>query len=110
MSKSWSIVLIASCAFALLALDASAAAEREREGSAASGAAAWVADDTGLIALQRGCPSLSDAVEQVRRRYNPQRIISANTRRKGNREVHNIKILTQDNKVRTVTINGCEAA
>lgn len=49
--------------------------------------------------------TLSEAVEQVRRRYNG-RIISAETKRSGNREVHHIKVLTQDNKVKTVKIPG----
>jgi len=49
--------------------------------------------------------SLSQAVEQVRRQYGG-RIISAETRRSGNREVHHIKVLTRDNKVKTVKING----
>lgn len=49
--------------------------------------------------------SLGEAVEQVRRQYNG-RIVSAETRVSGNREVHYIKILTSDGKVKTVRIPG----
>lgn len=61
---------------------------------------------TGLELAQRNCPTLSEAVAQVRRQYNG-RIVSAETRRSGNREVHNIKVLTDDGKVKTIRINGC---
>jgi len=61
---------------------------------------------TGLELVQRNCPSLSEAVAQVRRQYNG-RIVSAETRRSGNREVHTIKVLTEDGKVKTVRVNGC---
>ena len=61
---------------------------------------------TGIVFAQRNCPTLSEAVEQVRRQYNG-RIVSAETRRSGNREVHNIKVLTEDGKVKTIRINGC---
>jgi hypothetical protein len=45
-------------------------------------------------------------VERVRRQYNG-RIVSAETRVSGNREVHYIKVLTDDGKVKTVTVPGC---
>ena len=54
---------------------------------------------------QNDGPSLSEAVEQVRRQYNG-RIVSAETRISGNREVHYVKVLTEDGKVKTVRING----
>jgi hypothetical protein len=59
-----------------------------------------------LLVAQNGCPSLSDAAERVRRQYNG-RIVSAETRVSGNREVHHIKVLTQDGKVVTERIPGC---
>jgi uncharacterized membrane protein YkoI len=49
--------------------------------------------------------TLDQAVEQVRRQYNG-RIVSAETRVSGNREVHHIKVLTEDGKVKTVTVPG----
>ncbi|MEQ9563929.1 MAG: hypothetical protein RLN69_15520 [Woeseiaceae bacterium] len=55
---------------------------------------------------QGGCTSLDQAVEQVRRQYNG-RIVSAETRVSGKREVHYIKVLTDDGKVKTVTVPGC---
>lgn len=57
-------------------------------------------------ALQsNGGPSLSQAVAQVQRQYGG-RVLDAKTQRRGNRELHVIKILTRDNKVKTVRING----
>ena len=49
--------------------------------------------------------SLSDAVEQVRRQTDG-RIISAETRTSNGREVHYIKVLTKDGKVKTHKIQG----
>ena len=62
--------------------------------------------DTGLRAAQKGGgKTLSEAVEQVRRQTNG-RILSAQTKVSGNREVHHIKVLTKDGKVRTVKVPG----
>lgn len=58
-----------------------------------------------LLVAQNDGPSLNEAVEQVRRQYNG-RIVSAETRVSGNREVHHIKVLTDDGKVKTVRIPG----
>ena len=58
----------------------------------------------GIIIAQGGM-TLNQAVEQVRRQYNG-RIVSAETRRSGNREVHHIKVLLDDGKVKTVQIQG----
>lgn len=57
------------------------------------------------VAQRNGGMSLSQAVEQVRRQTKG-RILSAETRVKGNREVHYIKVLTDDGKVRTHTVQG----
>jgi len=54
---------------------------------------------------QSGGKTLSQAVEQVRRQYNG-RIVSAETKRSGNREVHHIKVLTEGGKVKTVRVQG----
>jgi hypothetical protein len=59
-----------------------------------------------LLVAQNNCPSLNEAVERVRRQYNG-RIVSAETRVSGNREVHHIKVLTEDGKVKTERIPGC---
>ena len=59
-----------------------------------------------LQVAQRGGVSLNQAVAQVRRKYPGGRIISAETKRNGNREVHHIKVLTQDGKVKTETVRG----
>ena len=56
--------------------------------------------------VQNGGKSLSEAVEQVRRKTNG-RIISAETRvNKSGREVHHIKVLTKDGKVKTHKVQG----
>lgn len=58
-----------------------------------------------LLMAQSDGPSLGEAVERVRRQYNG-RIVSAETHVIGNREVHFIKVLTEDGKVKTVRISG----
>jgi uncharacterized membrane protein YkoI len=57
------------------------------------------------VSQNKGGKSLSEAVEQVRRKTNG-RILSAETRVKGNREVHHIKVLTEDGKVKTHKVQG----
>jgi uncharacterized membrane protein YkoI len=49
--------------------------------------------------------SLSQAVESVRRKTGG-RIISAETKRSGDRDVHHIKVLTDDGKVKTHKVQG----
>ena len=49
--------------------------------------------------------SLSEAIEAVRRRTGG-RVVSAETKIQGGREVHHIKVLTEDGKVRTHKVNG----
>lgn len=49
--------------------------------------------------------SLSEAIESVRKRTGG-RVVSAETRVQGGREVHHIKVLTKDGKVKTHKVNG----
>jgi uncharacterized membrane protein YkoI len=49
--------------------------------------------------------SLSQAIESVRRRTGG-KVVSAETRVQGGREVHHIKVLTDDGKVKTHKVNG----
>lgn len=49
--------------------------------------------------------SLSEAIESVRRQTGG-RIVSATTKVSGDREVHHIKVLMQDGKVKTVKVSG----
>jgi hypothetical protein len=63
------------------------------------------ANDTDASTMQGGGVSLGEAVEQVRRQYKG-RIVSAVTEVNGNREVHVIKVLLDDGKVKTVRIQG----
>ena len=65
---------------------------------------ATAAERPELRLVQNG-PSLSEAVEQVRRQYRG-RIVSARTQVRGGRELHVIKVLTDDGKVKTVRIPG----
>ena len=76
--------------------------------SLAAQVAAGVQQDSTLPALevmQCNGVSLSQAVEQVRRQYNG-RIVGAETQVNGNCEVHVIKVLMQDGKVKTVRVPG----
>ena len=49
--------------------------------------------------------SLNDAVEQVRRQYPNGRIISADTKVSGGREVYEVRVMV-DGKVKTVKVQG----
>lgn len=63
--------------------------------------------ESGDRAAQRGDgKTLAQAIEQVRRQYDVQRIVEAKTRRSGNREVHRIKFMTKDGTVKTVSVQG----
>ena len=55
--------------------------------------------------VQDGGMSLSEAVESVRRSTDG-RILRAETKTKNGREVHHIKVLTKDGKVKTHKIAG----
>lgn len=52
-----------------------------------------------------GGKSLSDAINEVRRQTGGQ-ILSAETKVSGGREVHHIKVLTKDGKVKTFKVQG----
>ena len=54
---------------------------------------------------QNGGMSLAEAVESVRRQTDG-RIISAETKSKNGNEVHHIKVLSKDGKVKTYKIQG----
>ena len=58
-----------------------------------------------VIAQADNGKTLNQAVEQVRRQTGG-RILSAETRVEGNREVHHIKVLTKDGKVQTHRVQG----
>lgn len=49
--------------------------------------------------------TLSQAIESVRRKTGG-KVVSAQTRVQGGREVHHIKVLTRDGKVKTHKVNG----
>ena len=63
------------------------------------------ASERRIQTAQNNGMSLSEAVEQVRRQTDG-RIISAETKTSNGREVHHIKVLTQDGKVKTHKIQG----
>lgn len=58
-----------------------------------------------MLLAEGGGKTLNEAVEQVRRQYKDGRIISAETRVSGGREVHYVRVMV-DGKVKTVKING----
>lgn len=59
-----------------------------------------------LRIAQGGGMTLDQAIESVRRRGDVDRILSAETRRDGDRETHHIRYLTKDGKVKTAKIRG----
>lgn len=64
----------------------------------------YQAEQTASVSQQGGV-TLAQAIEQVRRRTDG-RVVSAETRIQGGREVHYIKVLTKDGKVKTHTVSG----
>jgi uncharacterized membrane protein YkoI len=59
----------------------------------------------GYRVAQSNGMSLSQAIESVRSRTGG-KVVSAETRVQGGREVHHIKVLTKDGKVKTYKVNG----
>ena len=57
------------------------------------------------VAQNNGGKTLAQAIEQVRRQTGGQ-ILDAKTVVKGGREVHQIKVLTRDGKVKTHQVQG----
>ena len=78
-----------------------AAETRERPSSPEFGTAA-----SDYVMTQRNGMSLNEAVESVRRRGDVERVLSAETRVDGGREVHHIKVMTKTGTVKTVRVNG----
>lgn len=70
-----------------------------------AGAAVESHETDSQVSQGNGGKSLSEAVEQVRRQTGG-RILSAETKVEGNREVHHIKVLTKDGKVKTHRVQG----
>ena len=64
----------------------------------------YQSDDSIGVAQSDGM-TLSQAIESVRRQTGGQ-VVSAETRVQGGREVHHIKVLTKDGKVKTHRVNG----
>ena len=62
-------------------------------------------DERKLSPTQSNGPTLSEAVEMVKRQTKG-RIVSAETKVSGGQEVHHIKVLTEDGKVKTHRIRG----
>ena len=89
----------------LLTLSGPVLAVQLSVGAATQYGAVIAADTADNMAMQGGGVSLSQAVEQVRRQYNGQ-IVDARTIVKGKREVHVIRVLTEDGKVKTVEVQG----
>jgi uncharacterized membrane protein YkoI len=58
-----------------------------------------------LYVVQSDGMSLSQAIESVRSRTGG-KVVGAETRVQGGREVHHIKVLTKDGKVKTHKVNG----
>ena len=64
-----------------------------------------LADKPGLRVAKDGM-TLDEAIESVRGRGDVDRILSAETRRDGDRETHYIRYLTKDGKVKTAKVRG----
>ena len=96
--------LLISAALALVSLGANALMLQDSTGEL-GGQAVEILETTDQVSQGNGGKSLSEAVEQVRRQTGG-RILSAETRMQGNREVHHIKVLMKDGKVKTHKVQG----
>jgi len=92
-------------AIGLLATTAPAGAMSVSDLLSAAQPLAFADDSQDLGVTQGGGKSLSEAIEQVRRQTGGQ-ILSAQTKVSGNREIHHIKVLTKDGKVKTFKVQG----
>lgn len=99
------LLLILVCLVAVT-WSANAGARSARDGLDASPALESSMQRPRLRATQGDGMSLSEAIDSVRRGGNVERIISAETKISGGREVHHIKVLTKDGKVKTHTRPG----
>lgn len=98
---------LTAIALALL-VTAPAVAGARGEGFSTAGAVLGIDPPPAPIEIaQRGCMTLSQAIASVKRSGNVKQVISAETRNSGGREVHHIKVLTTDGKVKTHRIQGC---
>jgi hypothetical protein len=104
MMRSLLIFLLFALAFGA-APEAHAGKVRDLLGQVQDVAIADGRDRQDLRATQSNGPTLSEAVQMVKRQYKG-KIVSAETRMSGNREVHHIRVLTEDGKVKTVKIQG----
>jgi uncharacterized membrane protein YkoI len=89
----------------LLALSGPVLAMQLGVGETTEYGAAYMDEASLAGAMQGGGVTLEQAIEQVRRKYKG-RILSAVTKVNGNREVHEIKVLTDDGTVKTERIQG----
>ena len=96
--------LTISAALALVPLGANALMLQDSTGDL-GGQAVEIRETADQAPQGNGGKSLSEAVEQVRRQTGG-RILSAETRMQGNREVHHIKVLMKDGKVKTYKVQG----
>ena len=99
MRNGMALLILAAAAFLPLRADAFDLEENLKAQHAQYPGASLlqVAQDNGM--------SLSEAIEAVRRRTGG-RVVSAETKIQGGREVHHIKVLTKDGKVKTHKVNG----
>ena len=88
---------------AVIVLAASLLAATAADARVVSSPAPSVEAGAPIVIAQRGCMSLSQAIDSIRRSGNVERVISAETRGK----THYIKVLTKDGKVRTHQVPAC---
>ena len=102
MTRLASTGLLLTALFLALAGQSAAARVHETSSTDAATGAAFGVPVVEERRFQSGCMSLSQAVSRAKRQYGG-RIVSAETRGKS----HVIKVLTADNKVKTVRYPAC---
>lgn len=96
---------IASLAGAGIAFTAGTAGARPKLADVLADPPAFAAPEAEAWPAQRGGLSLQQAIEMAQRRY-PGRVVRADTVMRNGRVVHVIRILGDDNRVRTVQIDA----
>ncbi len=97
------ILIPAAITLVALVMSSSAFGDWQLPAEFSDGRAAASARDIQLA--KDDAKSLAEAIEQVRRKTKG-RIVSAETRVSGGREMHYIKVLTKDGKVKTHKVAG----
>ena len=104
--RTMNVKSLTNIAIAAALLAAGSASAFELEDTLAGIATGSGEPDAALVVTQDRGMTLSQAVESIRRRGDVERIINAQTRVENGREMHHIRYMTKDGKVRNAKVPG----